>query len=160
MSAFPLQGFKAVLALPPVSVASTTATQIAYVDLAGTGQALATANTGPVNPCEGVLWILVHGASTSSSGGVFKITEADTYNGSPTAYADIAGAAKTLDVFTSGKFSCIYVANRGRKRFQKAVVTTGATQIVSVFAIMCPTNKSASIAADISAQCEEVVRVG
>lgn len=157
MSAFPLQGFKAVLALPPVSVASTTATQIAYVDLAGTGQALATANTGPVNPCEGVLWILVHGASTTASGGVFKITECDTYNGT---YADITGAAKTLDVFTSGKFSCIYVANRGRKRFQKAVVTTGATQIVSVFAIMCPTNKTPSIAADISAQCEEVARVG
>ncbi len=159
MSAFPTQGFKGVLALPPVSVASTTATQIAYVDLCGTGQALATANTGPINPTEGVLWLLFGGASTTASGGVFKITEADTYNGSPTAYADISGAAVTGGVFTSGKWHGIYVQNRGRMRFQKAVVTTGATQIVCVFALMVANNYFPAAAANFGAACENIVVV-
>lgn len=156
MSAFPLQGFKGVLALPPVSVASTTATQIAYVDLAGTGQALATANTGPINPTEGVLWLLFGGASTTASGGVFKITECDTYNGS---YADITGATCSTAVFTASKWHAIYVQNRGRMRFQKAVVTTGATQIVCVFAMMLANNYFPAAAANFGAACESVVVV-
>jgi len=155
MSAFPLQGFKGVLALAPVSIASTTATQIAYVDLAGTGQVLATANTGPINPTEGVLWIFMWGAASNTTP-VFSVTESETYNGS---YTAITGAAGTVAA-TSGKFSCIYISNRGRKRFQKAVVTTDSTQVCAVFAIMTPCNKAATIAADIGSQCLETLTVG
>jgi hypothetical protein len=155
MSAFPLQNFKGVLALPPVSVASTTATQIAYVDLAGTGQALAVANTGDINPCEGVLWIFCWGAASNTTP-VFSVTESDTYNGS---YTAISGAAGTVAA-TSGKFTAIYLTNRGRKRFQKAVVTTDSTQVCCVFAIMCPNNHTPVTAAQIGSQCLETLIVG
>ena len=157
MSAFPLQQFKAVLMLPPVSVASTTATQISYWDFAGTGQVLATAPTGKVSPCEGALFIWSFGSVGSpSTGTVHKLTEADTYNGSPTAYADISGAALTVAPAASS-FSCIYLVNRGRMRFVKAVTTTDSTQVLSVFGIACTLDQAATVKASIGAKCLETI---
>lgn len=165
MSAFAFQQFKAVLMLAPVSVASTTATQISYFDMAGTGQILATAATGDVNPCEGALFVFMWGAVGSpSTGNTFKLTEADTYNGSPTAYADIAGAALTTGGAASGapavtasSFASIYVTNRGRKRFIKAVCTTDSTQLLCVLGIACPNNHAAITTAQIGAKCLETI---
>lgn len=165
MSAFPLQGFKAVLMLPPISVASTTATQISYFDMAGQGQLLATAPTGDNNPCEGALFIFMWGVVNSpSTANTFKLTEANTYNGSPTAYADISGGALTTGgagtgapSVTANSYASIYVTNRGRMRFIKAVVTTDSTQLVSVLGIGCPLNHAATTAAQIGAKCLETV---
>jgi hypothetical protein len=157
MSAFPLQQFKGVLMLPPVSVASTTATQISYFDMAGTGQVLATAPTGPVSPCEGALFIFMFGSVGSpSTGTIHKLTEADTYNGSPTAYADISGAALTVAPAASS-FSCIYLTNRGRKRFIKAVNTTDSTQVIAVMAIACTLDQAAVTISEIGAKCLETL---
>jgi len=157
MSAFPLQGLKGVLMLPPVSVASTTATQISYFDFAGQGQLLATTPQGDVNPAEGALFIWQFGAVGSpSTGTVHKLTEAETYNGSPTAYADISGAALTAAPVASS-FSMIYLTNRGRMRFVKAVTTTDSTQLVSVMAVSCPLNHAVTSATLAGAKCLEFI---
>lgn len=157
MSAFPLQQFKGVLMLPPVSVASTTATQISYFDMAGQGQVLATAPTGDVNPCEGALFLFMFGAVGSpSTGTVHKLTEAETYNGSPTAYADISGAALTVAPVASS-YASIYLTNRGRMRFVKAVTTTDSTQLCCVWGMACTLDHAATTIAQIGAKCLQTI---
>lgn len=140
--------------LPPVSVASTTATQISYFDMAGTGQVLATAPTGDVNPCEGALFTFDWGAVGSpSTGTVYKLTECETYNGT---YTDISGTTLTVAPVASS-FSTIYLTNRGRKRFIKAVATTDSTQVVSISGIATPNNHAATTTAQIGAKCLETI---
>ena len=160
MSAFPLQNVKMSLLLPPVSVASTTATQIAYWDWAAQGQILATLPTGFASSCEGALFIFSWGVVNSpSTGNVFKLQESDTYN---SGYADISGAALTTGgagagapSVTASSFATIYVTNRGRKRYIKAVVTTDSTQLVSVIAIGTPLDQAAVTATNMGAKCLE-----
>lgn len=164
MPAFELQAVKGVLMLGPVSVASTTATQISYFDFAGEGQVLATANTGQINPCEGALFIFMWGVVNSpSTANTFKLQESDTYN---SGYADITGGALTTGGAAAGapavaanSFALIYVTNRNRKRFVKAVCTTDSTQVIAVMAIAGPCDHAALTAAKAAKNCLEVIAI-